>query len=392
MKTRLAIFATHPVQYHVPLWRGLAKENELEIRVFYFSDVGVRATIDPGFDVPVVWDIPLLDGYDFKFISRDSNLSKPWAIGIRDSVRLLKNGEFDLVMIQGYTNRFELQIIRAARKLGVKVLMRAEFSDKIGGGSRIKGILRNIYLGWFYEHVDVFCYIGQEAKRHLLDHGVHEDRMVFSPYSVDSSLFAQQRLSFNREESRRDLGIDQDDFLFVFSGKLIPRKQPLLLLEAIRQMETRNNIALVVLGDGPLKEKVCQLGRQVLGDRFLFQGFVNQSRLGRYYVAADAFVLPSHYETWGLVVNEAMQFGLPVIVSTNVGCSKDLVLDGETGFRFQSGDASSLSKLMDHLARDRISAKRMGLKAQERIRSYSIEEGLSGILMAIELATRRRLG
>jgi len=380
---RLAIFATHPIQYQVPLWRLLARTSDLDVKVFYFSDLSVRGDIDPGFSVPVAWDVPLLEGYQSEFITRNADLQRPGSVAMPDPKGLLRNGRFDWALIQGYTHCFERQVIQAAGRLGIKVLIRGEFSDLDRGRGPIKEFLRRRYLKWFYSHVDAFCTIGQDARRHLLRWGVPDDRLFFSPYCVDTTHFHQQSEEFDRNTTRARLGLTNGVFTFLFSGKLIPRKEPLLLLEAFERLSDRENMALIVLGDGPLKDRVVQRGRAILGPRFLFQGFVNQSHLGQYFLAADAFVLPSNFETWGLVVNEAMQFGLPVVVSHMVGCGRDLVPENRTGFVFPSGDSEALGDCLRKLAEDRQLARRMGRQSRQVISAYTVEAAVDGILKAV---------
>ena len=385
MTKRLALFATHPVQYHVPIWRGLAKTPGLEVTVYYFSNHSIRGTVDAGFDVPVAWDVPLLEGYEHEFISRTADLARPNSVGVPNAGRVLRDGRYDCVLLLGYMHRFERQVIRAARRLGIRTVMRGEFADIGRHRGLVRRLVRGQYLKWFYSHVDAFCYIGEEARRHLLERGIPEEKLFFSPYSVDSTLFEAQRRMYDRGERRADLGLTEDCFTFLFSGKLIPRKDPLILLEALRRLHRHEQVALIVLGDGPLKTQVVKLGSDLLGSRFLFRGFVNQSQLGQYFLAADAFVLPSNVETWGLVVNEAMHFGLPVIVSDQVGCHRDLVIEGKTGLIFQSGDAQALSFALQHLMQDTAEAKRMGRNAQQHIRLYSTEASVAGIMRAIGL-------
>lgn len=109
-------------------------------------------------------------------------------------------------------------------------------------------------------------------------------------------------------------------------------------------------------------------------------GFVNQSELGRYFLAADVFVLPSVFETWGLVVNEAMQFGLPVVVSRRMGCHQNLVIEGQTGFTFASGDAAGLAGAIDQFASGTADRAKMGQAAHDQIAHYSTERSVAGIL------------
>ena len=382
MITRLAIFATHPVQYQTPLWRALAAKPDLDVTVYYFSDFSIRGAVDPGFGVKVAWDTPLLEGYRSEFISRNTDISKISSLRLPHAQELLQKERFDAVLIQGYMHPFERQIVRAAKTLGVKVLMRGEFAD-IRRRSVFQTVARRLYLKWFYAHISAFCYIGMEAKRHLLKFNISETCLSFSPYCVDTSLFEAQRKQFSRSLSRSRLGLKEGHFCFLFSGKLIPRKEPLLLLDALAKLPQRDKMALLVVGDGPLREQVVERGKAALGNRFLFHGFVNQSKLGEYYLAADAFVLPSNHETWGLVVNEAMQFGLPVIVSDRVGCHRDLVEDHETGSVFISGDVDSLAQALGKIACSPDTARRQGHNARKRILPFSTENSAMGVWRAI---------
>ena len=145
-------------------------------------------------------------------------------------------------------------------------------------------------------------------------------------------------------------------------------------------------MALIMLGEGPLKNAVSLELRHLLGSRLVMPGFVNQTELGRYFAASDAFILPSNYETWGLVVNEAMQFGLPVIVSDKVGCHPDLVMPGKTGHVFPYGDAQALSEIMLEFVEHPERAKRMGQIARQHIKAYCVEASVSGILKALGIS------
>ena len=384
MSKRLGMFVSHPIQYFSPLWRSLAAEPGLSVRVHFFSDHSVRGGNDADFKVPVAWDVPLLEGYDHSFLSRSAHLSRPLSVGIAEARSVLREGQFDWVMVHGYTYRFETQVIRAAWRLGIPVLLRGELTDARPYHTVwYRRLLRDRYLKWFYRHVDRFCYIGANARRHLLRLGVNEDRMFFSPYSVDSALFEEQSRRFDRESCRRELGIAPEQLVLLFSGKFIPRKAPLLLLEAITQLSNREKLTLIMLGDGELRPEIEARALKVLGGRVIIPGFVNQTQLGRYFRAADVFVLPSVYETWGLVVNEAMHFRLPAIVSSGVGCAPDLIRDGETGRVFAVGDARELAECLDAFVHSPERAGIMGGVAGEHIRRYSTEASTAGILQAL---------
>jgi glycosyltransferase involved in cell wall biosynthesis len=384
MKTRLAVFLTHPVQYFAPLWRHLARVPGLDLAVTYMTDASVRATIDPGFGVPVAWDLPLLSGYCSRVVHPGAELTTSGALRVSAPERLLADTRCDWILVHGYTHPFERQLVRAARSANVKVLMRGEFSDATGRNP-VRNAVREMYLRWFYVRVDAFCSIGQDARAHLGKRRVPATRIFDSPYSVDNALFEHQRVENARAESRQRLGLPEDSFVIVFSGKLIPRKDPLLILKALRRLPSIDKIALIFIGDGPLREQVFRQGHSLLDRRLIMPGFINQTGLGQYYSAGDVLILPSRYETWGLVVNEAMQFGLPVVASDRVGCRRDLIVEAETGFVFHAGDAGALAGAIAGLLADRERCARMGELARRHIRAFSIEASANGILAAVGL-------
>jgi glycosyltransferase involved in cell wall biosynthesis len=212
--------------------------------------------------------------------------------------------------------------------------------------------------------------------------------MFFSPYSVDARLFEHQKQEFGREMVRSEIGASNEDIVILFSGKLIPRKAPLLLIQSLAKLPNSSKVILLLVGEGPLRAEIEAAGRAILGNRLHITGFVNQSQIGNYYAASDVFVLPSEYETWGLVVNEAMQFGLPIVVSSNVGCGRDLVTEGETGFVFEAGDADDLARCLAKFIDDPALAPRMSRNALARISKYSIDNTAAGIEQAVAAATK----
>jgi glycosyltransferase involved in cell wall biosynthesis len=384
MATRLGIFSTHPIQYFAPLWRRLAATPGIDPIVYYFSDHSVRGGRDSGFGVNVAWDVPLLDGYQYEFITRDANLDRPKTVRIPDVDAVFDRGRFDAVLIQGYTHAFQRQVVRTARARHIRTVLCGDLTDQVpyGGRGVIRKLVREVYVRWFYQYIDAFGYVGENAREHLLRRGVSPQRMYFSPFSVDTQLFETQRVRFDRDSERATLAIEPEQFVLLFSGKLIPRKAPLLLLEALRRIPDRDRITLILIGDGELREQVVSLGREVLDNRIILPGFVNQGDLGKYFVAADAFVLPSEFETWGLVVNEAMQFGLPVIASTRVGSHRDLIVEGRTGHVFPAGDADGLAsaiRSLSNLERRRA----MGAAARDHVKRYSTEAAAGGLAAAV---------
>src|SRR5439155_13243227 len=137
-----------------------------------------------------------------------------------------------------------------------------------------------------------------------------------------------------------------DSTVVLFAGKFIALKRPLDFIRAVAGAP----VAGLMAGDGPLRGE-CEALARTLGANIRFTGFLNQREIAGAYSAADALVLPSDQETWGMVVNEAMSCGLPCIVSDSVGCGPDLIEPSKTGFIFPTGNTGALAEIFKGVAR-----------------------------------------
>jgi glycosyltransferase involved in cell wall biosynthesis len=380
---KVGIFVTHPIQYQVPLWQMLSSRDDMQVKLYYFSEQGMQKTVDPGFGCEVAWDVPLCAGYEYKFLSRRP-IKEALKFTIPNFDELFSHEKFDVVMIHGYTHAFARQILRNKYKYGYKLLLHGEFSDERPCGSIFKKLLRSIYLKWFYPHIDAFGSVGKVSDNHLLRHGILREKIFFTPYSVDDVNFEKQKNEYNKEQCRLELGLRPDDIVFLFSGKLIPRKCSLLLAQAFLNLEkSYNNVKIIFLGSGEQADALKELLNQTDSLKYILPGFVNQGELGKYFIASDVFVLPSNFDAWGLVVNEAMHFGLPAIVSNKCGCQLDLITPGKTGYVFEVNDEKALTAYMEKFIQNHKLAKTMGANAFKRIQDYTVYKTANGIVKAI---------
>jgi glycosyltransferase involved in cell wall biosynthesis len=357
-KLRLAALATHPVQYFAPVFRALAGRSDLELKVFFGCPHGLAGEIDPFFKTPVAWDSGPVAGFTHAFVSEASLAALKGrsgaALGLR-AARQIAAFKPDAVLIFSYSPAFITVATCFLAARGVRLMLRAETTDADHTRSGVKNALRDFLLRRYYRLFRHVFPIGAYSREHYLRLGVSPSHMTTARYAVDYDFFRGQADLWNprREALRAEAGIAPGDRALLFCGKLHAPKDPLLIARALARLspETAGRTWLFVVGDGDLREALTAEARSVLGERAVFAGFKNQTELGRYYALCDALVLPSRTgETWGLVVNEALQFGLFVLASSRVGSAPDIIIDGQTGFVFPAGDEGALAEAIEKLS------------------------------------------
>ena len=392
---RVAHLVSHPIQYFAPLYRELARRPEIDLTVYFYSDATARAFRDPGFGREIRWDTSLLDGYRWKFCRSARGRNIPDGLGMRphlDVVREVSSGHYDVLWVHGYNHITSWLAVAAARARGTRVLIREE-QTLLHGRPWYKRAMKQVALRTLLSQVSGL-YIGEQNRHYFLHYGVPRSRLFPARYCVDNDFFQQKaaELSPRRHTVRATFGIDDDAPVVLFVGKFIEKKQPLLLLEAFERVRRGHRCWLLLVGDGPLRQAAEGLIARHQIPNVRMAGFLNQTELPAAYAAADIFVLPSAFhETWGLVVNEAMNFSLPVVVSDKVGCGADLVRPGWNGFIFPHRDAQGLARAIAMLVADEESRRAYGVHSRELVAQYSIEAAADGIVAACLAGSNGRL-
>lgn len=385
---RLGVLATHPVQYHAPLFRELAAETELKV---FYAHRPTPAEQGTGFGVPFSWDVDLMSGYDHEFLQ---NVSRAPGVASFDGcdtpgvAARIRDGRFDAFLIMGWHARSYWQAMRAAWSSHVPLLVRGD-SQLGADGAPLKRALKRVAYPLFIRRFGACLSVGERSAEYFRYYGAR--RIVHAPHYVDNDFFA--RRAAMRDDERRDLrrgwGADDESLLVLFAGKLQTKKRPLDLVAATAAAE-RGNLRLLVVGDGHLRKEVEEAAAR-LNVRAAFAGFLNQTEIPRAYAAADVLALPSDAgETWGLVVNEAMASGRPAVVSDAVGCAPDLIRPDVTGWRHPLGDVEALAAILRRLADEPPVARVAGEAARAHIASYSLEAATRGVLEAVRAVRAMR--
>jgi len=385
---RIAVLVTHPIQYFAPLFRTLAAQPGLDLTVYYESRRGTVPLVDPGFGKAYTWDIPLLEGYPYKYLPglfRETDhtpLTRQFNPSILNEITPRR---YDAVWVHGYMgNTSRLAILTALTK-GVPVLMRGESHLRVEPSSATKQYVKDLALRALFRRLAGFLCIGTLNKAYYQHFGVPEGRLFWCPYTVDNAFFRRhaEALAPQRHELRAQWGIHDDRPVILFAGKLLAMKQPRLLLEAYRRVRERRRCALLMAGDGPLRgELEGEIHRCAIPD-VLITGFLNQSEIPKAYAAADLLVLPSRHEPWGLVVNEAMNFSLPIVVSDRVGCGPDLVTSGVNGEVFEHHSVDALETVLERLVSQTERLRELGRASLQRIQQWGMPETARGVTEAL---------
>ncbi len=380
---RLAIVASHPVQYYTPLFRELAKR--LDLAVLY----GYRATphdqAQAGFGVGFEWDIDLLSGYTHEFlrnVSATPSLDRFAGVDTPEIGRRLRAGRFDAVLLMGWRFKCFHQALWAAKRMRIPVLVRGD-SQLDTPRAAWKRWVKTITYPMFLRSFDGALIVGVRNRAYWRHYGYPETRMFDSPHCVDNDWFAARATPEARSELRERFGVALETKLVLFAGKLLPFKRPLDLIEAAALARNSGKaVEVLVAGAGPLESEL-RTRAMALGVPAHFLGFCNQTEMPAIYAASDLLVLPSDSETWGLVVNEALACGRPVLVSDAVGCAPDMAAHFGYHVVFPTGDVRALADRLHEALSSPLNVGKVAATAT----AFSLTMAADGIIAAASSLT-----
>lgn len=384
---KLAALITHPVQYYTPLFRELARRADLT--VFFGHSASCADHEESGFGVRFDWDIDLLSGYKHVFLDNVAarpSLNTFAGVDTPSIGPALRRGGFDALLLTGWYRKTHLQALAAAKRSGLPVLVRGD-SHLDTPRSYLKTFVKRATFRPFLQLFDAALYVGERNRAYLRHYGYPEGRLFHSPHCVDNAWFAARATEAARAEIRSRFGIESKARVVLFAGKLVPFKRPLDIVAAVGRLRRAGvAVEMLVAGAGEL-ESALREAATVEDAKVHTLGFCNQTEMPKAYAACDVLALPSDgRETWGLVVNETLACGRPVIVSDAVGCAPDLAEDGVAGRVFRSGDVDDLAAKLVCLLKHPPSTDAILRKSQQ----YSIDRAAEGILEGATLAIKKR--
>ena len=387
-KTKLTIIISHPVQHFSPVYRLLAAMERIELLVIYFSDAGARGHFDKDFALKYEWNVDLLGGYRSRVLnSAEGSPSGFWNVGSRQLFKVLGQENPDFVMVYGYSHLLEWQAWLWSRLRRRKLLYISD-STLVGyQRSTWRRVLKELPIRLFLSGIDKFLAVGDRNLEYLRRYGAPAARIRNCPLSVDIGRFREAPAE-EVQDLRRRVAPDGDSFVILFSGKFIPRKRPLDVIEAAAELNRRGlRVVACLLGSGPMNENVANAVQRLGANAFIhLAGFVNQREIPLYYHMADACVITSERDAHPLIATEAAACGLPIVASANIGCigPNDVVRDGVNGLVYEAGNVMQLADAIERLARDRTLSSRMSDESRRIADTQDIAVAAGAIVSATQ--------
>jgi len=377
---RILIVTEIPAPFRIPLFNALASVPGVELHVAFLAERDPRRMHYRVYRDEYAFEEVVLPGLSLRRGSR-------WVMVNRGVLRLLRRTRPDVIVVGGWNQPVFWEIFLAARAMRTPVLLWVESTSRdarVGGAAaqRVRRLALRLAAG--------FVVPGRAARAYLRGLGVAGERIAVAPNAVDLRIFAERvgERRVDRAALRERLGLDGCVFLYV--GRFDAEKGLDVLLGAMRDVPG----TLVLIGSGPLEPELRRSG----DERVRVVGPLARDELVPWYAAADAFVLASRSEPWGMVLNEAAAAGLPLVATEAVGAAHDLIDPGGNGFRVPVDDEAALGKALRELAADadlRDAFGQRSLELSERFRPEIWAAAVAAFASATveaRSATRRSAG
>jgi glycosyltransferase involved in cell wall biosynthesis len=380
---KLAIVTEIIAPYRISVFNALAQTQKVDLRVIFLAenDPGLRQWRVYKDEIKFPYDV--LPSWRWRLAGYNVLINRG-VFGTLDRIRP------DAVLCGGYNYLASWQVARWARRHRVPLLLWTEstaFDQR--RGHRLVEFMKSRFLNL----CSAFVVPGKSSLEYLQHLGIAEERIFAAPNAVDVTRFGDAADKARAAESAVRARHSLPPRYFLYVGRLVRGKGIFDLVDAYARLsrDLRAKVGLVFVGDGADRAELMQRASRIAPGKIQFAGFVHREELPDYYALADALVLPTYSDPWGLVVNEAMSCGLPVIASSVAGCVADLVQDGDNGFVVSPGNVPQLAAAIARLAEDSALRIEMGTRGKKKIEAYSPLAWAQGLINAVERVCAREL-
>src|SRR5437764_1200749 len=376
MRRRLVILTEIIAPYRIPVFNVLATRSEIELHVIFLSRTDRSTRAWRIYEDEIRFSYEVLPSWRRRIGKYNLLLNA-------SVTSALQQAKPEVLVCGGYNYPAAWQAMNWAKRNRIEFLLWCESTAQDHRGE-------HLIVEWakakFFRNCDGFVVPGQSALHYVQQFASREQNIFVARNAVDIELFAAaaKKIRQTPDRLRGELALPARYFLFV--GRLVRSKGVVDLIEAYRRLpaDLRSQISLVFAGDGRRRAELEALAREIYPGSVQFAGFVQRDELANYYALAECLVMPTHTDPWGLVINEAMASGLPVICTNVAGCAADLVRDN--GFQVAPGNVRQLSAAMEAIATNPELRRYMSHESARVIQSYSPEACAAGIAEAANSA------
>lgn len=374
MSRRLAILTEIIAPYRIPVFNALAERDDIAPHVIFLAET------DPSLRQWQVYRDEIRFSYEV-LKSHRRRMGKINVLISRGVSVALEASRVDVILSGGYSDLAMWQAQRWARRRRIPFLLWSE-SNAMDARKKfwwVEAAKRKFILG-----CQGYVVPGSCAAAYLESFGVAKDLIFLAPNAVDVERFASAA-----EQARQDAGLRQrlglPERYLLYVGRFVVAKGVFDLLQAYAKLpeEIRRAVGLVLAGDGKEREELIRRSRLIHPGRVWFPGFVQRDQLAGLYALAEALVFPTHSDPWGLVVNEAMACGLPVISTDVAGSTADLVRDGVNGYVVGARQPEALSRAMEKVVGEPGLRKQMGQMSLQINSTFTPQRWAAGVAGAV---------
>ncbi len=375
---RIAVVTTGIDAGRFAVFEIFARTTLAQVTLFRYTDWWISPS---GTDVKIVESKKLGFKIPYDLVSDDAYIH----FDPRIPYRILSH-PWDAVVGYGYGSLTTLAAALVARRKKIPFVL---WSDARLEYERQRRWFAKLYKRILHALSSRFIASGTGTRLYLESVGIHGDKVILAPYAIDNGEFQKQVEAWQpfASRTRSELGVAPDAVVIVCVSRMVEYKGIGDLIRAFARLPGGSlPPALVLVGDGPDKASFEGIAKELSLSGVHFAGGIPHEMVGKYYAIGDIFVLPSHRDVWAKVLNEAMLFGLPLVVTKDVGAHYDLVRNGENGFLVGTQDIDALANALATLCQDTRLRRSMGFRSRELIENWTIESAVAGLCQTLEAA------
>jgi glycosyltransferase involved in cell wall biosynthesis len=374
MSIRLALLTEIISPYRIPVFNALARREGIDLHVIFLAETDATQRQWLVYKDEIQFPYEVLPAWRWRW--------RGWHILLnRGMWRALTRFRPNSILCGGYNHPAFWEALAWSKFHSAHFAAWIESTSQDQRNSRA---LAHLVKRFFVRKCSAFAVPGKSASEYVRSMGIPAERIHTAPNAVDNHRFAALANSVRERDPqcRAELGLPQRYFLY--AGRIVQEKGVFQSLESYARLAPalRSQIGLVFVGDGSAKRELMERTAEAQLGNVIFPGFAQRDQLAAFYALAEVLVFPTLSDPWGLVVNEAMACGLPIIATDVAGCTADLVQDGQNGYVIPAGNVGRLAEAMAAFARDPKLASGMGASSARLIESFSPESCAAGLAAA----------